>query len=109
MEYCEGNTLRQLIERDILQEKPSMIWMLLREILEGLKHMHLKVQKSFRFLFVSIDLNIVFDLCLGNHTSRFKTGKYSFGFNWTCKNWRFGSGDNQYTFSKLKKKRRFRR
>lgn len=42
MEYCEGNTLKQLIDRDILQEKPSMIWMLLREILEGLKHMHLK-------------------------------------------------------------------
>lgn len=40
MEYCEGNTLKQLIERGILQEKPDMIWMLLREILEGLRHMH---------------------------------------------------------------------
>jgi serine/threonine protein kinase len=43
MEYCEGNTLKQLIERGTLQEKPAMIWMLLREILEGLEHMHSKV------------------------------------------------------------------
>ncbi|CAF4393029.1 unnamed protein product [Rotaria socialis] len=42
MEYCEGNTLKQLIDRGILQEKPKMIWMLLREILDGLKHMHSK-------------------------------------------------------------------
>ena len=53
MEYCEGNTLKQLIERGILQEKPNMIWMLLREILDGLRHMHTKViqemfiEKSF--------------------------------------------------------------
>ncbi|UJR36098.1 hypothetical protein I4U23_028833 [Adineta vaga] len=40
MEYCEGNTLKQLIDRGILQEKPNMIWMLLREILDGLRHMH---------------------------------------------------------------------
>jgi serine/threonine protein kinase len=43
MEYCEGNTLKQLIDRGILQEKPNMIWMLLREILDGLRHMHSKV------------------------------------------------------------------
>ncbi|CAF0823490.1 unnamed protein product [Adineta steineri] len=42
MEYCEGNTLKQLIDRGILQEKPNMIWMLLREILDGLRHMHSK-------------------------------------------------------------------
>jgi len=45
MEYCEGNTLKQLIDRGILQEKPNMIWMLLREILDGLRHMHSKVIK----------------------------------------------------------------
>jgi len=44
MEYCEGNTLKQLIERCILQEKPAMIWMLLREILDGLRHMHSEVE-----------------------------------------------------------------
>ncbi|CAF0782618.1 unnamed protein product [Didymodactylos carnosus] len=42
MEYCEGNTLKQLIDRRLLQEKPNMVWMLLREILEGLNHMHEK-------------------------------------------------------------------
>ncbi len=45
MEYCEGNTLKQLIDRGILQEKPNMIWMLLREILDGLRHMHSKVSQ----------------------------------------------------------------
>jgi serine/threonine protein kinase len=49
MEYCEGNTLKQLIDRGILQQKPNMIWMLLREILDGLRHMHSKViQNCFR-------------------------------------------------------------
>ena len=46
MEYCEGNTLKQLIDRGILQEKPRTIWMLLREILDGLRHMHSKVIKN---------------------------------------------------------------
>jgi serine/threonine protein kinase len=50
MEYCEGNTLKQLIDRGILQEKPNMIWMLLREILDGLRHMHFKVIRSSWFL-----------------------------------------------------------
>lgn len=102
MEYCEGNTLKQLIDRGILQEKPSMIWMLLREILEGLKHMHLKVQKRF-LLFVSFDFKVIVDFRLGNYSSRFKTWKYSFGFNWPCKNRRSWPCNNQYTFGKLKK------
>ena len=46
MEYCEGNTLKQLIDRGILQEKPNMIWMLLREILDGLRNMHSNVSKQ---------------------------------------------------------------
>lgn len=49
MEYCEGNTLKQLIDLGILQEKPSMIWMLLREILDGLRHMHTKVMRRMIF------------------------------------------------------------
>lgn len=54
MEYCEGNTLKQLIDRGILQEKPNMIWMLLREILDGLRHMHIKVIQRICF-FVKIN------------------------------------------------------
>lgn len=65
MEYCEGNTLKQLIDRGILQEKPKMIWKLLREILDGLKHMHtkviendysseIKISLSYRVLFIEI-------------------------------------------------------
>ena len=49
MEYCEGNTLKQVIDRGILQEKPNMIWMLLREILDGLRHMHIKVMRRTSF------------------------------------------------------------
>ena len=55
MEYCEGNTLKQLIDRGILQEKPNMIWMLLREILDGLRHMHSKV---IRILLWKISIRI---------------------------------------------------
>jgi serine/threonine protein kinase len=69
MEYCEGNTLKQLIDRGILQEKPNMIWMLLREILDGLRHMHSKVTQ------MSL-LRNMFQICiytLGNYSSRFKT------------------------------------
>ncbi len=65
MEYCEGNTLKQLIDRGILQEKPNMIWMLLREILDGLRHMHSKVFKINFFLWTNF--------YIGNNPSRFKT------------------------------------
>jgi len=68
MEYCEGNTLKQLIDRGILQEKPNMIWMLLREILDGLRHMHSKVMKRIFF-----EKFLQFDLYIGNYPSRFKT------------------------------------
>jgi serine/threonine protein kinase len=69
MEYCEGNTLKQLIDRGILQEKPNMIWMLLREILDGLRHMHSKVFKINFFLDKFLQLYFY----IGNNPSRFKT------------------------------------
>jgi serine/threonine protein kinase len=81
MEYCEGNTLKQLIDRGILQEKPNMIWMLLREILEGLKHMHLKVLA----ISIAIQFNLRFDT-IGYYSSRSQTWQYSPGFDWTCQN-----------------------
>jgi translation initiation factor 2-alpha kinase 4 len=39
MEFCEKQTLRDLIRRD-LYEDPDEHWRLLRQILEGLDHIH---------------------------------------------------------------------
>lgn len=91
MEYCEGNTLKQLIDRGILQEKPKMVWMLLREILEGLTHMHSKVFQTMSRVYEK-SFNIIFK---GNYSPRFKTWKYSTRFKWTRKDWRSWPCNNQ--------------
>lgn len=44
MEYCENKTLRQLIDSDDLHSSEDKVWRLLREIAEGLEHIHSKVR-----------------------------------------------------------------
>ena len=43
MEYCENKTLRQLIDSGDLYSSDDKVWRLLREIAEGLEHIHSKV------------------------------------------------------------------
>ena len=43
MEYCENKTLRQLIDSDDLHTSEEKVWRLLREMAEGLEHIHSKV------------------------------------------------------------------
>eukprot|EP00912_Choanoflagellata_sp_UC4_P000357 UC4_evm3s219 len=40
MEYCEGNSLRELINKTDLNRQSETCWHLLRQILEGLCHIH---------------------------------------------------------------------
>jgi serine/threonine protein kinase len=42
MEYCEGNTLRNVINEDLYKNK-ERIWRLFREILKGLGYIHSQV------------------------------------------------------------------
>ena len=43
MEYCESETLRQLIDAGGLHVNEDKVWRLFREIVEGLEHIHSKV------------------------------------------------------------------
>ena len=43
MEYCENQTLRQLIDSGELYSSPDRVWRLFREAVEGLEHIHSKV------------------------------------------------------------------
>ena len=43
MEYCENQTLRQLIDSAELWKNEDRAWRLFREIAEGLEHIHSKV------------------------------------------------------------------
>ena len=43
MEYCENQTLRQLIDSGELVPSPDRVWRLFREVVEGLEHIHSKV------------------------------------------------------------------
>ena len=43
MEYCERETLRQLIDAGDLHSDEDLVWRLFREIVEGLEHIHSKV------------------------------------------------------------------
>ena len=45
MEYCDNQTLRQLIDSDQLHGNDDKVWRLFREILEGLEHIHSKVSR----------------------------------------------------------------
>ena len=40
MEYCENQTLRQLIDSGELVSNPDHVWRLFREVVEGLEHIH---------------------------------------------------------------------
>ena len=42
MEYCEKSTLRNLIDEGLHQDE-ERVWRLLREIVEGLAHIHSQV------------------------------------------------------------------
>ena len=42
MEYCEKSTLRNLIDGGLCQDE-ERVWRLLREIVEGLAHIHTQV------------------------------------------------------------------
>ena len=44
MEYCEKDTLRQLIDSGKLHTAEDKVWRLFREIAEGLEHIHSKVR-----------------------------------------------------------------
>jgi len=46
MEYCENQTLRQLIDQGELHSNEDRVWRLFREIVEGLEHIHSKVWKE---------------------------------------------------------------
>ena len=43
MEYCEKETLRQLIDSGDLHSQEDKVWRLFREVVEGLEHIHSKV------------------------------------------------------------------
>ncbi len=43
MEYCENETLRQLIDAGQLHSDKELVWRLFRELVEGLEHIHSKV------------------------------------------------------------------
>ena len=43
MEYCEKNTLRQLIDTGELHKNMDDVWRLFRELVEGLAHIHSRV------------------------------------------------------------------
>ena len=44
MEYCEKNTLRQLIDTGELHKNNEEVWRLFRELVEGLAHIHSRVR-----------------------------------------------------------------
>ena len=48
MEYCERETLRQLINSGELQRCDDRVWRLFREIVEGLEHIHSKASCAYR-------------------------------------------------------------
>lgn len=50
MEYCEKNTLRQLIDTGELHKNMDDVWMLFRELVEGLAHIHSRVCIHFYLL-----------------------------------------------------------
>lgn len=50
MEYCEKSTLRSVIDEG-LYENQERIWRLLREIVEGLVHVHSQVGFCGRFVY----------------------------------------------------------
>jgi len=43
MEYCDKNTLRQLIDTGELYKNNEQVWCLFREMVEGLAHIHSRV------------------------------------------------------------------
>lgn len=51
MEYCENETLRQLIDSGSLHENDDKVWRLFREIVEGLEHIHSKVSRNLNIEF----------------------------------------------------------
>ena len=46
MEYCSNETLRQLIDSQSLLHHDNQ-WLLFREIVEGLAHIHAQVSKQY--------------------------------------------------------------
>lgn len=52
MEYCEKSTLRNLIDEGLHQDE-ERVWRLLREIVEGLAHIHSQVTVLF-FIAVNV-------------------------------------------------------
>ena len=48
MEFCENRTLRHLIDDSRLHREDDTLWRLLREITEGLNHIHKQVRVPSR-------------------------------------------------------------
>ena len=46
MEFCENQTLRQLIDSGELAGHKERVWRLFREVVEGLEHIHSKVGRG---------------------------------------------------------------
>ena len=57
MEYCENETLRQLIDCGDLWKSEDKVWRLFRELVEGLEHIHSKVCTGDPCLQVSLQFH----------------------------------------------------
>jgi len=55
MEYCEKNTLRQLIDTGELHKNNEEVWRLFRELVEGLAHIHSRVCDTTIVIIVCCD------------------------------------------------------
>ena len=56
MEYCEKNTLRQLIDTGELHKNEEEVWRLFRELVEGLAHIHSRVRYVFLYVYVCVSV-----------------------------------------------------
>ena len=73
MEFCENNTLRDLVDQGSLYKDKARIWQLFKEMVEGLVHVHKQVRnekKRETVLFYSRLLN------QENHPSRLEAAEY---------------------------------
>ena len=60
MEFCENRTLRHLIDGGELHQDEDLLWRLLREITEGLNHIHKQVDS----MCVYISLHVCLHACV---------------------------------------------
>ena len=56
MEYCEKSTLRQIIDEGLYKDV-DRVWILFREIVEGLGHVHAQVCNHFQMSSIKDEIN----------------------------------------------------